>query len=366
MLRQGQRRPDPRLEAAPPRERRGPGAAPQWRGLAAGGASAIYTSPEWCLAAWNAFPDLGAPHLATVMDGGTLLGLLPLTSQDNGHRLTWAGSPLGDEHDARIDARCRADETAAALLRSAAIAAGADTTPGLTDVRSAAALTSVVSSRPGCPAPVLLLRENDAEFGPLGCIPGWSRDRRRGLRAARRNLDQAGKVTFERVSDPARLSATLPAFVASRLGAWRDRGRLEELPVMDRHPSFPDFIANAAAGLSSRGLCYLAVLNLDGHAIAQSLLFRIPGADLLYMSTYRHDMARYGPSHQLLAEVAAAAFAEGVRVIEMGRGDEPYKFDLGAEQRHLRDLLPQRLGELAQPVLVRSRHERTPQGRPGN
>jgi CelD/BcsL family acetyltransferase involved in cellulose biosynthesis len=299
--------------------------APRWRRLAVGGASAIYTSPEWCLAAWNAFPDLGPPHLATVMDGGTLLGLLPLTSESNGNRLTWAGSPLGDEHDARIDARCHPEEITAALLRGAAEAAGADTTPGLTDVRSATALTRVVGSRPGCPAPVLRLDEPDADFGPLACIPDWSRDRRRGLRAARRHLDEAGSVTFERITGPARLCTSLPRFVASRLAAWSHRGRLDELPGMDRHVRFPDFITEAATGLSSRGLCYLAVLSLDGDAVAQSLLFRSPGADLLYMSTYRPDMARYAPSHLLLAEIAAAAFAEGVRVIELGRGDEPYR-----------------------------------------
>jgi CelD/BcsL family acetyltransferase involved in cellulose biosynthesis len=76
-------------------------------------------------------------------------------------------------------------------------------------------------------------------------------------------------------------------------------------------------------------------------------------------------MARYGPSHLLLAEVAAAAFTEGVRVIELGRGDEPYKFDLGAQQRYLRDLLPQRLDKQGRPVLVRSRYERARPGRQG-
>jgi hypothetical protein len=49
----------------------------------------------------------------------------------------------------------------------------------------------------------------------------------------------------------------------------------------------------------------------------------------------------------------------------MGRGDESYKFDLGAERRQLRDLLPQRLDKLARPVLVRSRYERAPQAGPG-
>lgn len=32
------------------------------------------------------------------------------------------------------------------------------------------------------------------------------------------------------------------------------------------------------------------------------------------------------------------AVEEGVRTIELGRGDEPYKFDLGAEPRCLQDL----------------------------
>lgn len=49
----------------------------------------------------------------------------------------------------------------------------------------------------------------------------------------------------------------------------------------------------------------------------------------------------------LLAEIAAATAAEGVRIIELGRGDEPYKFDLGTERRYLRDLLPRRLGQHA-------------------
>jgi hypothetical protein len=67
----------------------------------------------------------------------------------------------------------------------------------------------------------------------------------------------------------------------------------------------------------------------------------------------------------LLAEIAAAAFAEDVRFIELGRGDEPYKFDLGAEQRHLRDLLPQCLDKHAWPVRYVRRYDRAREGRHG-
>jgi CelD/BcsL family acetyltransferase involved in cellulose biosynthesis len=84
--------------------------APRWQRLPAAGASAIYTSSAWCLKAWQAFPDLGPPRLVTVMERGTLLGLLPLTAASDGTGLSWAGWPLGDEHDARIGPAGRREE----------------------------------------------------------------------------------------------------------------------------------------------------------------------------------------------------------------------------------------------------------------
>lgn len=330
--------------------------APQWERLRAVGASAIYTSPAWCLTAWKAFPDLGSPRLVTVVNNGTLLGLLPLTwdGSGTGDSLSWAGWPLGDEHDARIGPACRQDEVAAALLNGVAAASGAATTPRLPDVRSASVLTMVAGSQAGCPAPILQLREPDSQFGPFACLPGWSRDRRRRLRSARRRLADTGTVEVERITEPSRLADALPRFVTARIDAWRQRGRLGELPVMDRHACFPDFITAVACELGAHGQCYLAAISVDGDPVAQSLLFRARGADLLYMSSYRPDMARFGPSHLLLAEIAAAAVADGVRVIELGRGDEPYKFGLGADRRYLRDLLPHRLGEHIRALLVPS------------
>jgi CelD/BcsL family acetyltransferase involved in cellulose biosynthesis len=317
--------------------------APQWRQLPAAGASSIYTSPAWCLAAWRSFPDLGPPRLVAVRSGEMLLGVMPLTAGSNS--LSWAGWPLGDEHDARVPTGSLVDEVAAALLYGAASVSLSGDTPELADVRADGVLTRAVASRPGCPAPILQLRDPDAEFGTLACVPGWSRDRRRGLRSARRRLAETGAVTFERVTEPDKLASALPVFVKARLAAWRHRNRLDELPTMDRHINFPNFLADVGRELGSSGQCYLAVLSLDGEPIAQSLLFRTAEADLLYMSTYRAEMGRYGPSHLLLSEIASAAVRDGRRIIELGRGDEPYKFDLGAEQRHLRDLLPQRISD---------------------
>jgi len=121
------------------------------------------------------------------------------------------------------------------------------------------------------------------------------------------------------------------ATARSRLAAWEQRGRLSELPVMDRHPHFPELLADAGSRLATEGRCLLACLRLDEEPIAQALYFRSPGADLLYMSTYQPTMAQYSPSHVLLSEAVLVAVAEGVRTLELGRGDEEYKFARGVE-----------------------------------
>lgn len=311
--------------------------AKEWGRLHAGGSSDIFTSPAWCLASWRAFPDRGTPLLLIALDGaGKLLGALPLTNGPLGP--TWAGSPLGDEHDVRVRRDQFAQGVASALLRSIPREAQAGKTV-LTDVRPGGLLTCAAMSQPGCPAPVMNLNDPDPDFGALGCLPGWSRERWRTLRSARRRLEVSGRVTVQRLTEQPTLAAALPAFARIRLASWRARGRLYELPAMDRHPSFPTFLADAGSSLAAEGRCVLGSLNLDGEPIAQALFFRSPGADLLYMSTYQLAAARYGPSHLLLAEAAQMAISDGVRVIELGRGDEPYKFALGAHTRYLRNVV---------------------------
>ncbi|MGH3907124.1 MAG: GNAT family N-acetyltransferase [Pseudonocardiaceae bacterium] len=311
--------------------------AQEWGRLHVGGSSDIFTSPAWCLAGWRAFPDLGTPLLLIALDGaGVLLGALPLTNGPLGP--SWPGSPLGDEHDVRVRRDQPVPGVVSALLRAVPrVAEAAETV--LTDARPGGLLARAAISRPGSAAPVVHLNDPDPEFDALACVPGWSRERRRTLRSARRRLEESGKVTLQCMADQATLVATLPVFARIRLASWAARGRLCELPVMDRHPRFPEFLADVGSNLAVEGRCLLGRLDLDGEPLAQALFFRSPGADLLYMSTYQPTAARHSPSHLLLAEAARMAVAGGVRVMELGRGDEPYKFALGAQTRYLRNVV---------------------------
>jgi CelD/BcsL family acetyltransferase involved in cellulose biosynthesis len=311
--------------------------ADEWDGMRAAGASDVFTSSAWCLAGWRAFPDLGSPLLLLAVDGsGVLLGALPLTAGPKDP--AWAASPLGDEHDLRIHPEVPTPAVGSALLRSAP-RTSRDGETLLRDVRPGGILAGLARSHAGCPAPFVRLRGPDEEFGALACLPGWSRKRRRTLRSARRHLETVGTVSIQRLTESHLLAEALPNFARSRLGAWKRRGRLAELPAMDRHPHFPEFLGEAGSRLAAGGRCVLLRLLLDDEPLAQALFFRASGADLLYMSTYDPAMTPYSPSHLLIAEAARLAVDDGVRILELGRGDERYKFVLGAEPRHLRDVV---------------------------
>jgi CelD/BcsL family acetyltransferase involved in cellulose biosynthesis len=205
-------------------------------------------------------------------------------------------------------------------------------------VRAGSPLAQIADSYPGCSSPVPHLTFPDTEFGALSCLPDLSPQRRRNLRRARNGLHGLGDVRLDRLTNPEKLAVSLPGFVKERIASWRQRGRLSELPNMDRHPSFSDFLAEVGYALAKEGRCFLARLCVDGNPIAQNLFFRAHDTNLMYMTTYRVEFARFSPSHLLLAEIAQQSVKEGNRMIETGRGDEVYKFDLGAEARHLYEL----------------------------
>jgi CelD/BcsL family acetyltransferase involved in cellulose biosynthesis len=310
---------------------------PQWERLSAGGASSIYTSPAWCLAAWRHFPRLGSPFLLTVMDeDGRLTGLLPLTKNERG--LFCAGSPLGDEHDLRTGHSPQGRQAISVLVDELKRQHQDGVPVLLSDLRPGGILARNAPTRPGCPAPILQLRDPDCESGRLARLPGWSRKRLKSLQRAHRRLAELGPVTLILERDPETLRSLLPVFVKTRLAAWQHRDRLDELPEMDRHPCLPAFIKDVGQTLAKKNRCFLAQLLVNEHPVAQALYFQTDRTALLYMTTYEPEAAKYSPSHLLFSAVAGEATREGFRVIELGRGDEAYKFDLGAQPRYLREL----------------------------
>lgn len=307
--------------------------ASAWRACRAAGASEIFTAPEWCLPAWRLFPELGAPRLYVARNRhGDIVGAVPLTESTGG--ITFAGTPLGDEHDFRVlpghGSRTVARALAEAVLEDAPAT-------HLTDVRPGGVLASVAAeTHPGTPSPVIRLHHPaDPQFGALSYVPGWSTSRRKSLHRLRRRLAEQGQITFTTVSDAGTVSTLVPHILQCRLDAWRQRGRLLELPELDRNPVCGDFLGHVGAQLAAMGKFFVAQLCVNTTPIAQNLCFRASDSVLIYMTAFDPQYGRFSPSHLLLADLAHHCRSEGTHVLEYGRGDEPYKFSHGAEDRHL-------------------------------
>jgi CelD/BcsL family acetyltransferase involved in cellulose biosynthesis len=141
------------------------------------------------------------------------------------------------------------------------------------------------------------------------------------------------------VNVPVEIATEVPQFVRRRLGFWAERRRLELLPEVERAPQFPSFLAEACSALAADGGCFLTHLTVDDNPIASDLYFRVPGIDILYMRSFDPSWATGSPGYLLFAETVRRSSLENVRAVELGRGDEPYKRQIGGVTAELLDLM---------------------------
>ena len=171
------------------------------------------------------------------------------------------------------------------------------------------------------PAPVIV--------GDRICVNETGHDRRT------RRLSRLGTVSV-RVIDGLRLTeAEAEDFVYRRLASWSCRGRLGELPRVERLPHFPRFMGVATSGLAARGMARLLVIELDGRRVAESLHLGPVADPLMYMISYDPDFAKYSPGRLLLEHSLLALRASPTCRLRTGRGDEQYKLAAGAVTEHV-------------------------------
>ncbi len=306
-----------------------------WSALAAtaSGRTMVFQSPSWVTAVHESLSGRQRLELWTVHDGeGTARAVAPMWCTETTMR--FAGSPLND-HNGAIVAE-RADEARAApLLVSAWVATGRSVVLG--ELAELAPWTQPTQGR----ARLIVHRE----VSPLLEIGGAWDDYRttvsRRLRADReRALRRAESIgaSFEVVDDPGSVGDTVTAMLRRRREAWRARGRFEELSSIERRPGHPRAIGAAAAGLARTEQAMVARLAADGPTLAADLWFRRGDVWHLYTRHYEDDFRSLGPGGALLWWTLRHLRAHGTHRFDFGRGDEDYKYRLGAEDVELHEV----------------------------
>ncbi len=246
---------------------------PQWRTLRGAGITTIFGSPDWVLAAWQHLPSLGKPLLLTACSNGQLLGLMPLavTRRSDGTRLLhYAGSPLTDKCDT-LAAPGDQDLALKGILHAVRSALGPHDVLRISELDREGLLAGVLARRDLRNDFGLAVEQHAGDLSPVisimraGAVDRrWQPASRAQWDNRRRWLARQGNLRFARQASMRDFETEMRAFVRNRLDRWNQRGRLDELPDVEREAGFEEFLTQCCTRLAARGCCFLAHLLLDG------------------------------------------------------------------------------------------------------
>jgi CelD/BcsL family acetyltransferase involved in cellulose biosynthesis len=301
------------------------GPASKWEALRARGPASINGSRGWLTAAFATTHRSTVPVLFAAELRGQLVGLLPLALHDPDlfPTLRFAGAPHNDLNDVLVLPGCEREASAAIVESLAEVEERGwslcldDVDPGghFAGVRNG----SVLEWAPGGRAPVVDLG------GPWAAAA--SGPRRRQWNRRLRRLRDHHSVHVRRLDGEAMVDA-LPRFAALRAARLRATGRAPDQPPRA-------FFEAVAQELAPAGACALMEMVVDGDAVASDLYLLDRPVALMWLRALDPGFRRFPCGHLLLRESAEALAADGYESLDLGRGDEPYKYVFGAEPRTL-------------------------------
>ena len=150
---------------------------------------------------------------------------------------------------------------------------------------------------------------------------------RHELRRKRRRLEDAGGWTIAETSAET-LTADLEAFFDLHAASTRAKADFmtEEVKTFFRH---------ICSHLEEEGWLSLRTLVFEAKPLAAVLGFVYRGKLLLYNSGYNPEYNRLGPGFVLMSEEIRLAIEAGLTEVDFLRGNEKYKYDLGATDQPL-------------------------------
>lgn len=288
----------------------------------------VFVTPWWQRTWWRRFGADYDLRLLAVEDGGAVLGFAPLVHRDG--VLAFLGdTDLFDYHDFIVP---RGNEP---TFYDAVLDHLVDSGAASLDLKSVPQDSPTLELLPAAAErrgfAVELERE---EVAPVAELPGtWDefvaglgKKYRHELRRKLRRLDAAGDHALYMCGAENDLSACLEEFFPLHRASSPEKDAFWN-PAREKF--FVDVLTEAAA----RDVLRLAVLELNGERPAMCVNFDYGSSYLLYNSGYDPAYARLSVGLLNKALTIKWAIASGKRVFDFLRGDERYKYELGAVDR---------------------------------
>ena len=287
----------------------------------------IFLTPEWL-----AVVRTHDPHTATTLALGEM-GIIAASRGSDG-TVRFGGGALTDEHDvlAAAGTERQVAEAFARWLVTNAPKVDLEFVPeDVPTLDIVAAALGVAGYR------VERSRQVTAPRLPLGgefeaYVQSLDKKKRHELRRKMRRLESAGVARFRFATDAERPAVLDRFFALHRLS----RGDKAEFMTQANE----EFFRDVAEALAPLGRLRLGVVSLDGVDVAVLFAFAYAGSLALYNAGYDPGLAALSIGIASHAWAIREAIAEGgFHTYDLLRGDEPYKYDLGAKDLWLERLV---------------------------
>ncbi len=149
------------------------------------------------------------------------------------------------------------------------------------------------------------------------------KERRELKRKNRRIIREVPDASFRTATEDT-LERDLKYFVEMHRGAEGHKGHFMK-------PEIATFFERVARSLMPLGWLRIDLLEVAGRAVASTFSFELNGTLYLYNSAYEPDMKRLSPGVVLVSHLIEDAIDRGFDTFDFLRGQERYKYQLGAE-----------------------------------
>ncbi|MFL5732940.1 MAG: GNAT family N-acetyltransferase [Chloroflexia bacterium] len=320
--------------------------APWSRLLGRSQAASIFTSFPWNAAWWHAFGGQAHRRLYVLVasdTGGEVRGIAPLMLTQSGvsRRLQWIGTSLSDTGDFLLDEEC-AGPVAEAMFAYLQRHRRDWDLMDLDEVPPYSPLARWLVSHvpPGMRAlhlprtvcPYITLPSSWQEY-----VSTLERKPRQQLESlARRGVAETG-TCFNLVTGEPDVQGAVDRFYMLHRARWASKE--EQLNPEHTEAAFLPFLQEACKRAAQHGLLRLAELGVDDRTISSWIAFQVNGRWNGYLTGFDPTWSGKRPGKALHGYVVRQALSEHARELDLGRGDEPYKYELGAVGRTNRRII---------------------------
>ena len=283
--------------------------------------SSVFLTPEWQETWWTEFGEASELQIITIGPDESPIGIAPLILRDG--CLTFLGATdLFDYHDfITTDATFyelffqKLEDKPWRSLDLASIPNWSPTFLGLP--KAARARGYLVETQQEDVVPGIPLPNSWDEY-----LTSLRKKDRHELRRKLRRLDSAGDVRV-RLATASTLAEDIEIFHAVMAESKEEKREFLS-------PGRKAFFASMTRAMHDAGYLRLFMLELDGEPTAAVIAFDYAGRRLLYNSGYRQDYAPLAVGLMLKALTIKDSIERGLSYFDLLRGDEPYKYHLGA------------------------------------